>query len=274
MQFPKFLHKNTTGAGRGHLVLIGGSEDRKDNRVILHKLLEVSRAKRIAIIPAASTIQQDLDRNYQEAFTAMGIPEVHPLIIEDRAQAEAKAAVQVIRKANLVFFTGGSQARLLDTMEGTALAAEVLRKFRSGATVAGTSAGAAAAGEWTIFYGDDCGTAKDACQHRRGFGFLEGVVVDTHFMERNRQYRLAQFLASGKCRHGIGIAEDTAIVVSPDRTMEVVGSGVVTVMDAGPISSTNYGTAAPGEPVSVNGIAVGFLPAGTKFDLDRWEIQS
>ncbi len=257
---------------RGLLALIGGSEDRHNGNGLLARIVKDSRATSVAIIPAASLSQEELDRDYGKAFSNLGVAEVYPLVVRGRPETDARENLAKVERADLIFFTGGSQMRLLDALQGSKLIEMIIRRHREGATVAGTSAGAAAAGEWTIYHGDGHGTEKGACGSRRGFGFLPGMVVDTHFMERGRIYRLAQFLASGTCRLGIGVPEDTAILVGADMVMEAVGSGVVTVMDAGQVTSNNYDRVDRGSQVTIDGIRVGFLPPGARFDLKKWKV--
>lgn len=257
---------------RGLLALIGGSEDRRSGNGLLARIVKESQAQNVAIVPAASTAQEELDRDYGEAFRSLGVEGTEPLVVKDRSQADSRDNLKKIERANLIFFTGGSQVRLLEALEGTALLRSILDRHHRGAAVAGTSAGAAAAGEWSIFYGDGHGTEKEACGWRKGFGFLPGMVVDTHFFERGRIYRLAQFLAAGLCLRGMGLPENTAVLVGPDGIMESLGSGVVTVMDAGQVSSNNYICVDRGCPVTINGLRIGFLPGGARFDLKRWEV--
>lgn len=257
---------------RGLLALIGGSEDRHNGHGLLARIVKESMAASVAIIPAASAAQEELDRDYGQAFSHLGVARVDPLVVRDRVEADSKENLAKVEKADLIFFTGGSQLRLLDALEGSELFKLIAKRHQEGAALAGTSAGAAAAGEWTIYHGDGHGTEKGACGWRRGFGLLPGMVVDTHFMERGRIYRLAQFLASGNCRRGIGVPEDTAILVGADGVMEAAGSGVVTVMDAGHLASNNFDQVDRGKQVTIDGIGVGFLAPGSRFDLRKWAV--
>lgn len=273
MNFPGKPSKSQPSPGtKGLLALIGGSEDRHNGHGLLARIVGESRAASVAIIPAASAAQEELDRDYDKAFRDLGVAEVFPLVIGTKGEADSPGNIEKVGRAGMIFFTGGSQVRLLETLEGTSLLELIVERHREGAAVAGTSAGSAAAGEWTIFHGDGHGTEKGACGWRRAFGLLPGMVVDTHFMERGRIYRLAQFLASGNCRLGIGVPEDTAVLVGPDGVMEAAGSGVVTVMDAGHLTSNNFAQVGKGCQVTVNGIRTGFLPAGARFDLKKWEV--
>ncbi len=260
------------GHSRGLLALIGGSEDRHDGRGLLARIVEQSQARSVAIVPAASLSQEELVEDYLKAFGSLGVSRVRPLSIRNRQEADDPRNIESLESSDLVFFTGGSQERLLQILDDSHLLSSLRERFRQGAAVAGTSAGAAAIGEFTIFFGDHHGTEKDCCLWRRGLGLLDGVVVDTHFLERNRFYRLAQFLASGRCGRGIGLPENTAVLVGPDGRLEVAGSGVVTAMDAGGLTYNDYGSVDKGQPVAIGGLRVCFLPPGTRFDLHRWEI--
>lgn len=162
--------------------------------------------------------------------------------------------------------------QLLDVLDGTALVGRIRRRLHDGATVAGTSAGAAAAGEVTIYSGDGEGHLKGTVGHRKAFGFVPGVVVDTHFVERGRLARLAQYLASGGLSQGIGLAEDTAAVIYPDGRFEVVGKGVVTALSAEGLAWSGYREAGAREPITMDGLRLSYLGPGSWFDLSRWSI--
>jgi cyanophycinase len=228
----------------------------------------------VTVVPTASDFPRERADEYRRAFSALGVAEVLVADIRSRGDAETAETAELARRADLVFFTGGDQVRLVQAMEGTLFLDEVRAAFQRGTTLAGTSAGAAAAGEVTIFHGDGLGHAKGTVQHSPGFAFIDGVVVDTHFDTRCRLPRLAQFLCSGGGLKGVGLAEDTALVVRPSGLAEVVGSGVVTVLDASEVDATNYDAATEDGLLTVTGLGLGFLAPGTVFSLDRWRVVS
>ncbi len=255
---------------KGILVLIGGDEDKRDAKTILRRVVEEASGGEIAVVTTASSIPQELGQQYRQAFGDLGARRVHVLDIRRREEADRPEHLEVVRSAAAVFFSGGDQQQLVTVLEGTALLGQIRQNFDAGAVVAGTSAGAAAAGEVTIYNGDHQGLVRGAVRHSPGFGFLPGVIVDTHFVERGRIYRLAQALAAGLCPRGIGLAEDTALVVRSGGAGEVIGRGLATVLDAGPLARSNAAAVPAGEAVSLEGLRLGFLSAGTRFDLAAW----
>lgn len=261
-----------SGAAGGTLILIGGDEDKRGDRIILRRVVEECRAGDIAVITTASSIPQELGQQYRQVFGDLGARRVHVLDIRRHDEADRPENLEAVRSCAAVFFSGGDQQQLVTVLEGTALIRQVRQIFADGAVIAGTSAGAAAAGEITIFNGDNQGLVRGAVRHSPGFGFLPGVIVDTHFVERGRIYRLAQALAAGLCPRGIGLAEDTALVVKPGEAAEVIGRGVATVLDAGSLARSNAGSVPNGEAISLEGLCLGFLSAGTRFDLEAWAV--
>jgi cyanophycinase len=256
----------------GHLVLIGGAEDKRGEMLVLRRIVELSEARSVVVIPTASDEPRVRVEEYRAAFTTLGVAEVSVADARTRAAAGQPAALEAVQRADTVFFTGGDQVRLVRVLAGTPLLAEVWAALRRGVTVAGTSAGAAATGEVTIYHGDGAGHSKGSVRHTTGFGFVEGLVVDTHFDARGRLSRLAQFLCSGGGLRGVGLAENTAVVIAPTGLAEVVGSGVVTVVDASDVEASNYDSVAEEDLLTVTGLSVGFLAPGTVFDLERWRV--
>jgi cyanophycinase len=267
------MRRKTTPPQRtGHLVLVGGGEDKRGELRVLRRAVEVSRATTVTVIPTASDYPRERAEEYQRAFSALGVAEILVADVRTRGDADSAEVAELVRRARLVFFTGGDQVRLVETLAETRVLNEIWTAFRHGTCLAGTSAGAAAAGEVTIYHGDGAGHAKGTVQHSPGFGFIDGLVVDTHFDTRYRLARLAQFLCSGGGLRGVGLAEDTALVVQPGGLAEVVGSGVVSVVDAAEVETTNFDTATDDGLLTVTGLGLGFLAPGTVFDLTCWRV--
>jgi len=257
---------------KGYLVLIGGSEDRRGERHVLRRTLSVNSARTVTVIPAASARGGDLGREYEDAFREAGASKVHVLEVDDPSRTDRQVNVERIQEADLVFFTGGDQVKLVDAVRGTRCLELIRTKLLEGMTVAGTSAGAMACSETMIYYGDDAGLRKGAVRHSEGFGFLKKVTVDTHFLERRRIFRLAQFLAEGDVHYGVGISEDTGIALGPDSRFEVFGQGLVTVLRSDRGTFSNSQKVHRDDLVTVDGIRVGFLPPGSAFSIRRWAV--
>ncbi len=250
-------------------MIIGGAEDKVRDRVILGRFVELAGGSEgiVVVISTASSLGFVAGERYREIFTGLGIGTVRPLHAMTRTQANDEAYVRQVRDATGVFLTGGNQLRLSSTIGGTLLADAVLERFRAGAVVAGTSAGASAMSSHMIAFGASGGTPK----HRMaalaaGLGVLPSVIVDQHFQQRNRYGRLLSVIAQNPSLLGLGVDEDTAGVVGPDGVMEVIGRGSVTIID-GASAETDAWEVKGHRPVMISGVILHALPSGYKFDL-------
>ena len=271
-----FLKENLFKAytKKGFLVLIGGAEDKRDNKHILKRTLELNNAKNIAVIPSASSYPVGVAEDYIYAFRDLGAETVNVIDVRDHSEADNEDFLTKIDAADLIFFTGGDQVKLFNTFKGTALIERIIQKHNEGTTIAGTSAGAAAAGDPIFCDGDYNGLKKGSIHISEGFGFIKNVTIDTHFVNRGRLGRLTQFLCTGISKRGIGLGEDTAIIVYPTNYFEVIGSEMVSVLSTEDITYTNYDEIETGEPIAIDGLKVGFLQTGSVFNLDTWRVET
>ena len=250
-------------------MVIGGAEDKIRDRVILNRFCALAGGSDavVVVISTASSLGFEAGERYREIFTGLGIGTVRPLHAMSRAQANDPAYVSQLDNATGIFLTGGNQLRLSSTVGGTLLAEAVLERFREGAVVAGTSAGASAMSSHMIAFGASGGTPK----HRMaalaaGLGVLPSVIVDQHFQQRNRYGRLLSVIAQNPSLLGLGVDEDTAGVVGPDGVMEIIGRGSVTIID-GANAETDAWEVHGHRPVMISGVTLHALPSGYKFDL-------
>ena len=250
-------------------MIIGGAEDKIRDRVILSRFATLAGGANavVAVISTASSLGFEAGERYREIFTGLGIGSVRPLHAMTRQQANDEAYVRPLHDATGIFLTGGNQLRLSSTIGGTLLAEAVMDRFREGAVVAGTSAGASAMSSHMIAFGASGGTPK----HRMaalaaGLGVLPSVIVDQHFQQRNRYGRLLSVIAQNPSLLGLGVDEDTAGVVGPDGVMEVIGRGSVTIID-GAAAETDAWEVHGHRPVMISGVILHALPSGYRFDL-------
>jgi cyanophycinase len=255
----------------GTVIVIGGAEDKIRDRVILARFIQLAGGEdaTIAVISTASAFGAAAGERYRAVFGELGAKTVRPLHATTRAQANDETFSRAVRDATGVFLTGGNQLRLSSTIGGTVLAETVLERFRDGAAVAGTSAGASAMSTHMIAFGASGGTPK----HRMaalaaGLGVLPGVIVDQHFQQRNRLGRLLSVIANNPSLLGLGVDEDTAGVVGPDGIMEVVGRGSITIVD-GSAAETDAWDVHGHRPLMISGVVLHALPSGYRFDLRR-----
>jgi cyanophycinase len=255
----------------GTVIIIGGAEDKVRDRVILNRFATLAGGPDavVAVISTASSLGAEAGERYRGVFGELGVKAVRPLHAITRAQANDESAAWLLRDATGIFLTGGNQLRLSSTIGGTRLAEAMLDRFRAGAVVAGTSAGASAMSSHMIAFGASGATPK----HRMaaiaaGLGMLPGVIVDQHFQQRNRLGRLLSVIAQNPSLLGLGVDEDTAGVVTPDHVMEVIGRGSITIVD-GAASETDAWEIRGHRPLMISGVVLHSLPAGYRFDLRR-----
>lgn len=261
---------------KGILVAVGGAEDKEDDMVVLSRILEEVRgeAERVEVIAAASREPREAARPYLRAFEKIGIRKVDWMAMEGRKEADDPRTVERLAEADIIYLTGGDQLRLAKTLRGSQALETIRRRYESGAVVAGTSAGAAAMSETMMArgHGED-GLTKGNVSTDEGLGLLPHTVIDTHFVQRGRFARLLEVVTDDPSLTGIGISEDTAIVVREGRKLEVVGSDNVIVFDGTEVLHTNADVADRGDPLVVARAIVHALAAGCHYDLETREIR-
>jgi cyanophycinase len=253
----------------GTVIVIGGAEDKVRDRVILSRFVSLAGGSdaRIVVISTASSLGAEAGQRYRQVFGELGVKRFKPIHAVTRSQANDESFVAAVSDATGIFLTGGNQLRLSSTIGGTRLADAVLDRFRHGAVVAGTSAGASAMSSHMIAFGASGATPKQRmAQVAAGLGVLPGVIIDQHFQQRNRLGRLLSLIAQNPSLLGLGIDEDTAGVVGPDHVMEVIGRGSITVVD-GASSETNAWEIGGHKPIMISNVVLHSLPAGHRFDL-------
>jgi cyanophycinase len=173
-----------------------------------------------------------------------------------------------LEEATGIFFTGGNQLRLTTLLGGTPIATMIRRRNAAGATVGGTSAGASILSEHMIAFGDEGSSViSGSVRLAPGLGLTNRFVIDQHFRQRDRLGRLITALAYNPFAIGIGLDEDTAVFIGPDETVEVEGSGGVTIVDATDSTFSSMDSVSEGQPVCMLGLKVHFLVAGATFNL-------
>ncbi|GAA1745764.1 cyanophycinase [Nostocoides vanveenii] len=253
------------------LLIIGGAEDRVGKAKILRRFVKLAggKAARIVIIPTASSFQDEVVAAYGQVFARFGATGCAIVNPRTRSEADDASLVQALDEATGVFMSGGNQLKLSQIFAGTACGEAILRAHRRGAVVGGTSAGASIMSEFMISLGDESVTPRQrTSQLTHGLGLLDGVIVDQHFAQRQRYGRLMSIVASSPNLIGIGIDEDTAIEVTDNRELTVIGRGAAYVLDCRR-AITDAPEARTGAPLLVSGAIVHSLPAGATFDITK-----
>jgi len=275
---------------KGRLLAIGGKEskredggDKSDEQEANTNFISEQILKRfvgelkgnnplVAIIPTASTVPEELAEEYVKVFRHLGVGNLEVINITDRRGGEDPAYMDVITRAAGVLFTGGDQLRLTSVLGGTPFLQRLKERYTHDAIlIAGTSAGATAMSTPMIYEGESQGgIIKGDVRVTTGLELLKNVAIDTHFIARGRLVRMAQALATNPGCVGIGLEEDTAVLVTEGREVEVIGSGLVTVVDGMRITSTDIYEIERGEPFSVSGLRVHLLANGKRYSLPTY----
>ncbi len=246
-------------------------------RGILRKIINESRLKEdsfIEVITTASQIPQIVGPEYKKAFEFLGCKNVNILDIQNREQANSDPIVARANAADVVMFTGGDQLRLTSILGGTRFHDAILLKYQeTDFLYAGTSAGAAAASENMIYQGSSSeALLKGEIKTTQGLGFIDNVIVDTHFVQRGRIGRLFQAVVNNPRTLGIGLGEDTGLFIKDD-SMTAVGSGLVIIVDGRFIKDTNLTNIELGQPISIDNLIVHVMSQNDIFDLKTKDLK-
>lgn len=256
---------------QGALIIIGGAEDKQGDCVILKKLIELSNKRKgdIVILTAATEYSETIASEYIEIFKRLGVNNTNAAHIQTRKDADSQYNSMMLEKAACIFFTGGDQLRITSLMGGTQTEKALRKAYEQGAVIAGTSAGASVMSETMITSGnEDDAPRKCTLKMAPGLGLLSGVVIDQHFAQRGRIGRLLTAIAQNPTMLGIGIDEDTAIVISNNSIFEIIGSHAVTILDAHGSEFTNVSEMKPDDILAITNITMHVLPAGYHYDIN------
>jgi len=254
--------------GRGYIIPVGGAEEKIGDITILRRFASLCvTAGRIAIIPTASEVS-DTGARYETIFQGLGVTEARSLPIHNRADAELPELLAVLDQSDGIFLTGGNQLRLSTMIGGTSMAKALRRRNAEGAHIAGTSAGAEFLCEHMIAFGREGASPRaKIVTLAPGLGLTNRVIIDQHFRQRDRLGRLLTALAYNPFAVGIGLDENTAAFIGPSETLEVVGSGSLTIVDPSELQFSSMARVRKNDPVCLIGLKVHILDHGSTFNL-------
>ncbi len=269
---------------KGKLIAIGGNEDKGfgteesytldfiEDGILSHVVEQGGGLHaRIEIIPTASSIPEDVAQNYIKAFTKLGCTNVGVLTVRSRKKANKSEILERIRQADILMFSGGDQRRLSKVFhDSEALQLMQHRYTHENLIIAGTSAGAVGMSGTMVFGGSAAyALLKGAVKLMPGLGFVEEVIFDSHFIVRGRFGRLAEAVALHPDKLGIGLGEDTGVVITEGNRFQVIGSGMVIVFDGSDLSHNNAAVLEQGTPMSIGNLRVHILANGDEFLIDN-----
>jgi cyanophycinase len=275
---------------KGKLIAIGGAEDKGTDLElgVIHRsnlnffelgilksiVGETSKGAgaRIEVITTASASPREVSKNYLLAFEKTGCDNVGHLPIRDRSDAQNEEYIERVKVADVIMLSGGNQYRLTSTFGGTELLSIILRRLQNEQDfiVAGTSAGAMAMSGTMIYEGSSSRAhIKGEVKITTGLGFNSAVIFDSHFDKRGRFARLVQAVSANPSCLGIGLGEDTGIIIRNGEHAEAIGSGMVVIIDGHQIRHSNIADVPEGNPISIENLVVHFLTLGDRFSISE-----
>ncbi|HQS25446.1 cyanophycinase [Sediminibacterium sp.] len=269
---------------KGKLIAIGGAEDKgsdlEKGAIFRNNLnfFELGILRRIVaeaggsdanieVVTTASTIPYEVGENYLDAFGKIGCTNVHIIHIRNREDAQKPEYIERIQQCNCVMFSGGNQLRLTTIFGGTRFLDIIQERYlKENFVIAGTSAGAMAMSSTMIYEGNATRAhLKGEVKITTGLGFMDGVIFDSHFEKRGRFARLAQAVSANPSCIGIGLGEDTGMLITQGNNMEAIGSGPVIIVDGHDVKHSNLADIPEGNPLSIENLHVHFCAKGNGF---------
>lgn len=258
---------------QGTLIIIGGHEDKEREKKILQEVSRRAGSGKLVVATVATQSPAEVWEEYQRLFRGLGVKRLAHLDVRVREDALAGQCAEILNDATVVFFTGGDQLKITSQIGDSQVYRGIQELLRRGGTIAGTSAGASVMSATMLISGsgDQSPNVGEAVRMAPGLGLLEDMIVDQHFAERGRLGRLIAAIAQNPRYLGVGIDEDTAIIVHDAKSFEVLGSGAVYVLDGGCISYSNLVEEETdwGTMLSVFDVKVHLLSEGYGFDLEN-----
>ncbi len=252
----------------GALIAIGGHEDKEHDRVILKEVARRLKGGKLVIATVASHEPDGYFESYQKAFSGIGVDDLVELYVEERSQSLNGQALDALDGAGGVFFSGGDQLRISSQIGDTPIERRIRELHEAGAVIAGPSAGASVVSETMLVKGASSESYRIGDLHMApGLGLIRDLIIDQHFAERGRYGRLLGAVAHNPRLLGVGIDEDTAIVVE-GRRFRVIGSGAAYVVDGEEATHSNIAEARAERALSMFNVRMHVLSSGDRFDLD------
>ena len=273
---------------KGTLIPIGGNEDKglEDNEmytlefidegILYHVVKEAGGVdSKIVVIPTASSIPKEVGDSYLSAFKTLGCTNVTVLDIRSKKDSEKKESIDLIKSANCIMFSGGNQSKITNKIGNTTIHQILLHRYKNekGFVIAGTSAGAMAMTNEMIAGGSASESfIKGAVKMYKGLSLIPSLIIDTHFIKRGRFGRVTEAVAQHPELVGIGLAEDTGLIIKTNH-FEVIGSGMVIVFDGRKIKHNNHKILQDGTPMSLTNLRTHILSNGDRFNIKKKKVE-
>jgi len=273
---------------KGTLIPIGGNEDKGlgknenytlefiEEGILSHVVRESGGvAAKIVVIPTASSIPVEVGENYLNAFNKLNCSNVHVLDIRSKEDAEKETSIELIKIANCVLFSGGNQSKITDKIGNTTIHKILLDRYQNeeGFVIAGTSAGAMVMANEMISGGSATESfIKGAVRMYKGLNLIPELIIDTHFIQRGRFGRQSEAVAKFPNLIGIGLAEDTGLIIKNGNDCTVIGSGMVIIFDGSKLTHNNEKVLEEGTPMTMSNLCIHVLSNSDKYDIKNRKV--
>lgn len=263
---------------KGILIPIGGGEDKEESKEVLSRIIAETGKKNpnICLITLATGVPKKVAENYEKAFRDLHITNLSVIHYTSRKGADTDDNLKKIEASDLIMFSGGKQLKITRLLGGTHLLTQIKQRYydEPNFVVAGTSAGAAAMSNIMIISGNSKDALiKGSLELTNGLDFINSVIIDTHFVQRGRIGRIIQAVACNPGVLGLGLGEDTSVIIK-EGVMEVCGSGLVIIVDGTESDFTDLTDIKNGDPITVEGIKVNVLGPGKKFHISEQKLNT
>lgn len=273
---------------KGTLIPIGGNEDKgvEGNELynlefieegILYHVVEEAGGidANIVVIPTASSIPVEVGKNYVNAFTKLGCKNVKVLDIRSKKDSKKKSSIDMIKNANCIMFSGGNQSKITNKIGGSEIAKILTERYQNeeGFVIAGTSAGAMVMAKEMIAGGSAAEAfVKGAVSMYKGLGLIPELIIDTHFIRRGRFGRQSEAIAKFPNLIGLGLAEDTGMIIKNGNDCTVIGSGMIIIFDGSKLTHNNEKVLEEGTPMTMANLTVHVLSNGDHYDIKNRKV--
>lgn len=275
---------------KGILIPIGGNEDKgleQDERytlefvnegILFHVVTQAGgKDANIVVIPTASSIPDEVAQNYLSAFNTLGCTNVHILDIRKREDSEKPESIELVKNANCIMFSGGDQSKITNRIGGTSIHKILKERYEteSDFVIAGTSAGAMAMSQEMIAGGSASEAfVKGAVSMYHGLGLIPELIIDTHFIQRGRFGRQSEAVACFPTLIGIGLAEDTGLIIKNGNDCTVIGSGMAIIFDGKKLKQNNHKRLEIGTPMTLTNMKVHVLSNGDQYNIEKRKVKA
>jgi cyanophycinase len=257
---------------QGKLYIIGGGEKKDGRRKILERVAREVGSGKLVVSTVGTSEPEETWKEYRQIFKQLGVKRIEHLSVRNREEALSERTAKILDGATVIFFTGGDQLKITSQLGDSQAYQKINELYEQGGTVAGTSAGASVMSETMLIGGDGEKSHQTdrMIQMAPGFGLIKDVVIDQHFAERGRLGRLLAAVAQNPAHLGVGIDENTAVILSGEESFEVIGEGAVYVLDGRKVSYSNLTEEEQnGHTLSVFDVKLHVLSAGNRYHLQE-----